>query len=343
MSRQAPPVLRTPRLTLRPLEMTDADALVRGVGNYEVSRWLSVVPYPYTHGDAAWFLERTIENRALVWAICDEDSLQGCIGIEDGLGYWLARPAWRKGYGFEAARVVIAQWFTDTGRRSATSAYFQGNERSGAVLRALGFRPTGEAQRKARALSQDVMATEMAMSREQWQARLGFTVFTPRLTLRPIISADAPALVSLAVPEVTRGTASLVTGWAEADAREWIEGRRWAGLPGFMLGIEREGALIGAIGCGGTPLSVMYFLGPDHWGQGLATEALSAFLPEIFDRFPVTNAIADHFEDSPASGRLLEKHGFRVTGDDMATSKGRLEPSRVITYAVTRDTFRVAS
>ncbi len=62
MSRQAPPVLRTPRLTLRPLEMTDADAIVEGVGNYDVSRWLSVVPYPYTVEDALWFLEKTFET-----------------------------------------------------------------------------------------------------------------------------------------------------------------------------------------------------------------------------------------------------------------------------------------
>ena len=97
MTRQAPPVLRTPRLTLRPLEMTDADALVRGVGNYDVSRWLSVVPYPYTQEDALWFLEKTIEGKALVWGICDDRGLCGCIGIDDQLGYWLARPGWRKG------------------------------------------------------------------------------------------------------------------------------------------------------------------------------------------------------------------------------------------------------
>ncbi|NNJ67061.1 MAG: GNAT family N-acetyltransferase, partial [Boseongicola sp.] len=78
-------------------------------------------------------------------------------------------------------------------------------------------------------------------------------------------------------------------------------------------------------------------------GQGLASEALSAFLPELFERFPLTRLVADHFEDNPASACVLEKHGFVATGAGMATSKGRLEPCRVITYAVTRDTFKVAS
>ena len=28
-------------------------------------------------------------------------------GVEEELGYWLVRPAWSKGYGFEAARAVV--------------------------------------------------------------------------------------------------------------------------------------------------------------------------------------------------------------------------------------------
>lgn len=38
MSYAALPVLRTPRLTLRPLTHLDADAIVDGVGNYDVSK-----------------------------------------------------------------------------------------------------------------------------------------------------------------------------------------------------------------------------------------------------------------------------------------------------------------
>ena len=342
MSAQAPAVLRTPRLTLRPLEMTDADALVRGVGNYDVSRWLSVVPYPYTGEDAAWFLKKTIESNAMVWAICDSQGLQGVVGIDDGLGYWLARTAWGKGYAFEAARAVVSHWFEDTARQFLTSAYFEGNARSGAVLHAVGFEITGVAKREARALSQDVTAHEMTLSRARWETRQDFTVYTPRLALRPWKDGDARALLDIITPGLTRGVASIANDWTLADAEAAITRRQWQGYPGFMLGIEHKGTLIGGVGCGGDPLSIMYYLAETHWNQGFVSEAVSACLPELFDRFPITTLVADHFEDNPASGRILEKHGFHVTGDSMGTSKGRLEPCRVITYAVTRETFKVA-
>ena len=343
MSRQAPPVLRTPRLTLRPLEMTDADAIVRGVGNYDVSRWLSVVPYPYSQEDAAWFLEKTIESNALVWGICDDEGFQGVIGIDDGLGYWLARPAWRKGYGFEAAFAVVEHWFEDEGRSTLASSYFEGNDRSGAVLTALGFRPIGQVMRNARSLNQDVGATEMELTRANWTARSEFTVYTPRLTLRPWKDSNAEALLDLITPGLTREFSSIGNDWTLEDAAALIAERQWRGLTGFMLAVEHDGALIGGIGCGGYPVSIMYYLGEAYWNRGFASEAVSAFVPELFQRFPITKLVADHFDDNPASGRVLEKHGFHVTGEDVATSKGRLEPCRVITYAVTRDTFKVAS
>lgn len=343
MTRQAPPVLRTPRLTLRPLEMTDADALVRGVGNYDVSRWLSVVPYPYTQEDALWFLEKTIEGKALVWGICDDGGLCGCIGIDDELGYWLARPVWRKGYAFEAARAVVAHWFSDADRSGLAASFFDTNMRSGAVLQALGFVYAGQSERDARALNQKVIANEMVLDRARWAARVDFTVYTPRLTLRPWIAQDAEALLRLITPGLARGVASLAVDWTLEDARDFIAARQWRGFPGFMLAIEHDGALIGGIGCGGQPTSLMYILAETHWQNGLASEAVSTFLPEIFERFPITTLVADHFDDNPASGRVLQKHGFCATGEAMGTSKGRLEPCRVITYAVTRDSFKVAS
>ena len=103
--------------------------------------------------------------------------------------------------------------------------------------------------------------------------------------------------------------------------------------------IQQDGLQM--VGFGGDPLSLGYFLGRDDWGRGYMTEALSAFLPELFDRFPMNRIVADHFADNPASGRVLQKMGFEKTGEEMGISKARLEPAPLITYAVTRDTFKV--
>lgn len=341
MSLAALPVLRTPRLTLRPLQVTDADALVRGVGNFDVSKWLAVVPYPYGPEDALAFIGRVTDEARKVWAICDDDGLQGVAGIEEELGYWLARPAWGKGYAFEAAHAVTAHWFSDPANGDLESGYFQTNDRSGETLRALGFVRTGEGLRQARSLSQNVAAFNMVLTRERWAARQGMTLYTPRLTLRPMEDRDAPALVAMAVPDVARNMSTIPAGMTESEALGYIAASGFRGVPGFRLAIERDGRMIGGLGFGGTPVGVAYFLAPDHWGQGLATEALSAFLPELFDRFPVTRIAADHFADNPASGAVLRKFGFTETGRETGTSKARLEPSPVITYAVTRETLRV--
>lgn len=341
MSAAALPVLRTPRLTLRPLNEDDADAIVRGVGNFDVSKWLAVVPYPYGREDALWFIRRVTGESRKVWAICDDEGLQGVCGMEEELGYWLARPAWGKGYAFEAARAVVEHWFDDQGNDNLESGYFGENERSGAVLRALGFVPSGQGMRRARSLNQDVASIDMLLTRARWQARQGFTLYTPRLTIRPFLPGDAPALAALASPEVARNLSRMRPGWSEEEAGALIAETDYQGVPGFLLAIEASGQVIGGLGLGNTPVEIAYFLARENWGQGLATEALSAFLPEVFERFPVNRLTADRFEDNPASGAILEKFGFVETGRSIGASKARLEPAPMITYAVTRETLRV--
>lgn len=335
------PVLRTPRLTLRPLREEDADALVAGVGNYDVSRWLAVVPYPYGRDDALKFIRTVREERKPVWGIADDSGIVGTVSLDGELGYWLARPAWRKGYGFEAARAVVAHHFRNEEADELGSHVFVGNDQSGAVLRALGFVMRDRIRRYARSLSQAVDATEMVLTRERWDTRRTFTVFTPRLTLSPLEEEDAPDLLRLSDPRVALHTHSIPLDWTEAEATESIRARRWRGWPGFSLKIEQDGVFVGIVGAGNSPLSVMYALVPEAWGQGIATEALSAFLPELFERFPVNRIVADHFEDNAASARVLEKLGFVETGREEGASLARLEPAPFITYAVTRETLKV--
>ncbi|MXQ07820.1 GNAT family N-acetyltransferase [Alphaproteobacteria bacterium GH1-50] len=341
MSHAALPELRTPRLTLRPLEMTDADAIVEGVGNFDVSKWLAVVPYPYGRADARWFLNRVREERRKVWAICNAHGLIGVGGIEDELGYWLARPAWGKGYGFEAAHAIVAHWFSDPEAGTLLSHVFDGNDRSAAILTALGFRPVERVERDARALSQRVTALRVSLTRADWERRQDFTLYTPRLTIRPLTLDDAPAFKALTVREVARNLGRVKPDMTLDEARADMPRRIWRGYPGFTLAVEQGDRMIGWVGFGGLPLSVGYALAPDAWGQGLMTEALSAVMPELFMRFPVNRIVADHFEDNPTSGVVLRKLGFDVTGEDVSTSQARLEPCRVITYAVTRDSLKV--
>ncbi|HET9336851.1 MAG TPA: GNAT family N-acetyltransferase, partial [Sphingomicrobium sp.] len=50
-----------------------------------------------------------------------------------------------------------------------------------------------------------------------------------------------------------------------------------------------------------------------HWGKGFATEAGRALI-DIAKALKLPRLEASHFLDNPASGRVLEKLGFKPTG-----------------------------
>ena len=341
MSVAALPTLRTPRLTLRPLREKDADAVLDGVSNFDVIRWLGRIPYPYGREDAVAFISRTMRGELRAWAVEDDGGFVGVAGLDEELGYWLARPAWGKGYGFEAAHAVVEHWFSDPANGEIESGHYNENDRSRRVLLALGFKPVRERPRFARALSQDVMGTDLVLTRAAWETRLDFRIETERLIIRPLEDRDAGDFARLTLPEVTAMVSNLKTGMTEAEALADFPRRRWRGYLRFTLAIEHEQRMIGTIGVGAGEIG--YFLAPSHWGRGLMTEALSVVLPAVFDRFPVSRIRAGHFEDNPVSGHILRKFGFEETGREMATSLARLEPAPLITYALTRDKLRVGS
>lgn len=112
--------LLTARLVLRPSAPGDEAALVAGLGDADVQRWLETVPHPYTLAHARDWIVRSARERdagfmqdfAITLAV--GGALIGGIALTPSrvepaaeLGYWIARPQWGEGYGGEAlARVV---------------------------------------------------------------------------------------------------------------------------------------------------------------------------------------------------------------------------------------------
>jgi len=64
---------------------------------------------------------------------------------------------------------------------------------------------------------------------------------------------------------------------------------------------------------------VSYWIGKEYWGKGLATKALSEFLSQVKVR-PVYARAA---KDNTASLRVLEKCGFKISGEDKGFSHAR--------------------
>ncbi len=333
------PRLDTPRLTLRPLAADDADAIVDGVGNYDVVRWLSQVPYPYSRADAQAFLATAVDE--LTWAIEHKGGLVGVISLKDDLGYWLGRSVWGQGFAFEAAQAALASWFDDPERGDMIARHYLDNARSELVLRCLGFRPEGVVHLDALALNQKVACRELRLTREDWQARRTFDVATRRLRLRELARTDAHKLVNLTTASVVRMVSSIPGDLSVAAAKAFINRRRWQGLPGFLLAIDGpDGEMIGCIGCGGQPVTAMIFLGEKYWGQGYAAEASEAFVAELFDRFPLNAIHAERFVDNIAVAKVIEGLGFHEIGRHDGRSEARVEPAPVVEYRLTRDAFQ---
>ena len=57
-----------------------------------------------------------------------------------------------------------------------------------------------------------------------------------------------------------------------------------------------------------------YFLSPEHWGKGYATEAVSLAADYAFSWLHLRKLYARVFETNLASIRVLEKNGFRLAG-----------------------------
>lgn len=337
--------IRTPRLLLRKLRREDAPAIVDGVGDLVVSKWLSNVPHPYGLADAEWFLEN-MGARPDHWAITRDGDFLGVMSIGAELGYWLKRDAWGQGIATEAGFAVVGAWFERSGHDLLTSGYFEGNGPSGAVLSKIGFELSGERLSHSKSLGRTVRRQDVQLTRAKWEAgRRLPCLSTPRLRSRLLKEADAARLVEIAgIPEVARNTSSIPAPWSETAARAWVGRRDWRDRPGFRLALcDRSGCLVGMAGL--SPMdekgeaSLAYFIEKSLWGRGLASEFVAAMIPAIFDSFGVNTITADHFTDNPASGAVLRKTGFRPAGTGMGQSLARLEPAPLSLYRLERSSF----
>ena len=149
---------RTPRLLLRPGWAEDAAALTAAIADEAILRNLARAPWPYTEADARTFLngwaDAPLPRFMMVQRTAAEPRLIGGIGIEPGadgaveLGYWVARPYWGLGYATEAGRHMVELART-LGITKMNANPCIDNPASGAVLRKLGFQPTGRVTPRA--------------------------------------------------------------------------------------------------------------------------------------------------------------------------------------------------
>lgn len=148
---------------------------------------------------------------------------------------------------------------------------------------------------------------------------------TPRLILRKPVWEDILSIHklhslsetdrynTLGIPQHLHDTQKIV--------KEWVAAYRQSNISYFTFVIESQHGheFIGLIAIIlGRPkyriAEVWYKLHPDHWGRGLATEALQAVLNFGFHELKLHRIEAGCAVDNLASARVLEKAGMRRGG-----------------------------
>ena len=81
--------LATKRLQLLPPVVSDEAAIVAILNNFEISKWLLVVPFPFTRAEALEYVAEVQEKGSAIWAILKAERLVGMIRCDRRLRFCL--------------------------------------------------------------------------------------------------------------------------------------------------------------------------------------------------------------------------------------------------------------
>lgn len=163
---------------------------------------------------------------------------------------------------------------------------------------------------------------------------------TERLVLRPYEEGDMDAAIRIFCDDQVKKT-YMLPDFPDRAAAEAL----FARLQKISLDPDRinyvialGGQLIGFINdCGidGDSVEIGYAIHPDHWNRGYATEAFRAVIAELF-RMGFTRVEAAHFEENPASGRVMRKAGMHpITKTETIEYRGKKH--LCLCYEITND------
>lgn len=156
---------------------------------------------------------------------------------------------------------------------------------------------------------------------------------TERLTLKKLGAADKERLIDLiGNPSVSETLLNVPYPYTDEDAEYWLNRVKTSEL---QLNIFLNNVLIGGIGL--TPAEddsceLAYWLGFDYWGHGYATEACFALLDYAKANTSHKKFRAHVYKGNTASSKVLEKVGFRQTGESEAFSLSKQENIPSLNY-----------
>ncbi|MBI5803325.1 GNAT family N-acetyltransferase [Candidatus Pacearchaeota archaeon] len=179
--------LVTKRLILRDLISKDAKDLVENGNDLIVSRYLALVPYPYTIKEAKKFISKCIKDTRkkprkiynLGIELKPIRKLIGMIGLADvnefngtgEVGYWLGKKYWRQGIMTEAFTAIIDFAFKKLKLRRIDVSASVENEASNNLIKKMSFKLEGIRRKRIKAKSTGKIHDEIVygLLKEEWK------------------------------------------------------------------------------------------------------------------------------------------------------------------------------
>ena len=145
------------------------------------------------------------------------------------------------------------------------------------------------------------------------------SIETTRLRLRHLEPKDAERLRDITDdPAITGAIQFLKSPFTLSDALKLIENRASGVDCFFGVRLRESDQLIGVVGAGFTDdgeVEIGYWIGTSFQRAGYAQEAGRALLDLLARQFPSRSIIAVCKRNNLASRRVLEKLGFKATGE----------------------------
>lgn len=149
------------------------------------------------------------------------------------------------------------------------------------------------------------------------------TYATRRLLLRPVRLSDAPAFAACSRDPRVAAPVGIGAPWSLATARgrvrSALKAMRGRGQRLLAVSLLRrsDGAWLGSLNLRWPHAGVGelgYYLLPEHWGKGYATEAVRRVVDLAFREFGAHRVQATAWVRNPGSARVLRKAGLLKEG-----------------------------
>lgn len=174
------PVLRTPRLALRPFRADDAPALFRYASDPRVTRFLRFRTHRSLAETRAAIRLMQAGKRFLAWAITRREGGEviGSCGFvppnrehrRGEIDYWLGEQHWGRGYATEAVTALIGYGFRGLRLNRVEAFCMPRNAASGRVLEKAGMKYEGLLRQYERIKGRYVDFRVYGILREEWRA-----------------------------------------------------------------------------------------------------------------------------------------------------------------------------